>query len=231
MLPPSHSLLHQLHKLAEARASPQNQARPSPPPPYSIRIPLDVSNEDTRNEIFEHGRASEELDEDDDSVSWESGPSSSSYRSESPITIHIDASISILGNNNTVIIPSAIAPPRDNNPEAPAPQTSPVTLLYSAQRHRQARLTDMATSIITALGKTGILDRTGSGATPVAVNIDTGIKVEGSRNVICAGPGLSSTRLLGKRRLNQTNGEANLQDGNRKRRALSEPFEIPPKPE
>ena len=172
MLPPSDSLRHQSHKLAEMIASIQNGNSPPPPPPYELPGPRSSAHEETASH----------LDAGDE---WESSPCS--------ISICIDASISILGNSNTVIIPSV-----PGNQQAPsATSTTPVSpvssayatdILKPAQKKRQAKLTEMATDIIGALQESDLFAHSESGRRiPIEININTGVKIEGSRNVICAG--------------------------------------------
>lgn len=91
----------------------------------------------------------------------ESSPSNSNIHSQAPIMIHIGASISVLGIDNTLIIPSVPGPQQENSQGIPSSMSrSTVTMLRSTQQHRQAKLTGMVTSIITALGRAGLLDPT-----------------------------------------------------------------------
>lgn len=200
MLPPSDSFRHQSHKLAEMLASIQNGVAPAPPPPYGATDPYDSAYDETAS----NADAGEE---------WESNPR--------PISIHIDASISVLGNGNTVMIPSMSS--HQQARAATSTSTEPSTpgatgILQSAQKQRQARLTEMTISIIAALQDSNLLSHNESGRhAPVEISINAGVKVEGSRNVICAGtPGRFASR---KNAQNEPNDEE-LNAG-RKRRAQS----------
>ena len=202
MLPPSDSLRHQSHKRSEATANTQREDRRPPPPPYSPPIRLPPSIED-----FLHGAT--DLDEYDEADEADS---------RAPrITIHIDASITIIGDANTVVIPpSSTSCPTD------LPGTSstsdPTTALQAVQRARQTKLSDMATAIIDALGRRGLLDPDRAGCpaaqASVEVKITPGIRVEGNRNAVCVG---ALPRALGRR----SSAGAGERDGGRKRRACS----------
>ncbi|PYH29747.1 uncharacterized protein BO87DRAFT_390734 [Aspergillus neoniger CBS 115656] len=206
MLPPSESILHQFHKLAESQEDSDQTNTITPPPPYS------PSAHNLQKEL-EAENASSHGETDQTSL----------------ITIHIDASMSIQGNANSIILPSAPAPAPVStlNPQAsPASipsSTSASTVPQSSPYQRHSKLTDMATSIITALHRTGHLNSTdNSGAAAenliaspspsVTLNINTGIKILGSGNVICVGMG--GQRGMGMNVLK------------RKRRASSEPPEV-----
>lgn len=204
MLPPSDSFRHQSHKLAEVLTSLQNGVTSVPPPPYGATDPHDSAHD----EILSNVDAAEE---------WESNPR--------PIAIHIDASISVTGDSNSVIIPSMAshqAPTRTATPtELPAPSPSAPHaqgILQSAQKQRQARLTEMATTIIAKLQDSDFLCHSESGGyAPVEIKINTGVKIEGSRNTICAGtPG-----RLPSRRNAQNEAVGDEQNWGRKRRAQS----------
>ncbi|PYI10372.1 hypothetical protein BO78DRAFT_360906 [Aspergillus sclerotiicarbonarius CBS 121057] len=196
MFPPSESILHQIHQIAEPQNGPENPDAVTPPPPYTPpnhnhRLPKETEGENTPK-----------------------------WATPRPITIQIDASISVLGNANSIIIPSVPA-----TTTLPPPPSSSAALLKSAQRHRQSKLTDMATSIIAALHRTGLLNPTeDTGSVPsVMLNINTGIRVQGARNVVCVSGG-----LVGRRNPTEHGYEREQKNGGhigRKRRAQSEPLE------
>ncbi|PYH74005.1 uncharacterized protein BO88DRAFT_468759 [Aspergillus vadensis CBS 113365] len=200
MLPPSESILHQFHKLADSQDDSGQTNTITPPPPYS------PSAHNPPKE-FEAEYAASRGETDQNSL----------------ITIHIDASMSIQGNANSIILPSVTAPAPALNPQAsPAPSTS--TVPQSPPYQRRTKLTDMATSIITALHRTGHLNSTdnsgaaaeNANASPspsITLNINTGIKILGSGNVICVGMG-GQQRGMGMNVLR------------RKRRASSEPPDV-----
>ncbi|KJK67048.1 hypothetical protein P875_00127545 [Aspergillus parasiticus SU-1] len=107
MLPPSDSLLHQLQKLAEARAAAQYQTRASPPPPYSRRNAPDLAL--AENDLIDSD-GPKDADHGDECMSWGSGSSNGSRHHHALVSIHIDASINVRGNGNTLIIPSVAGP-------------------------------------------------------------------------------------------------------------------------
>ncbi|GKZ65818.1 hypothetical protein AnigIFM50267_010174 [Aspergillus niger] len=208
MLPPSESIRHQIHKLAESQEDSDHTNTIPPPPPYSPS---------TFNAPKEH-----EADND-------GGTDQTSL-----ISIHIDASMSIQGNANSIIIPSVTAPAPTHNPQtsstlnptsSSSSSTTAVPQLSQYQRH--SKLTDMVTSIIAALHRTGRLDSIpsdnpategaladadGLPSSSITLNINTGIKILGSGNVICVG-------VTGQRRMG-------MNVLRRKRRACSEPPEV-----
>lgn len=197
MLPPSDSLRHQAHKLAEARAN--RTELPSAPPPYS---PVPHAT------MGGHGLL--DMDEDD---------------SPSLITITMDASIHIQGNGNTIVLPSTSAKAaeqqqhkRTSSSDTTATSTSAqMAVLQSAQKQRQNKLSEMASTIIAALREADVLLDVESGrCRPIAVHLSAGVKVEGSRNVICVGAAAGPSRT-GRRNPVPEDGE----DVSRKRRARS----------
>ncbi|KAE8160666.1 hypothetical protein BDV40DRAFT_289980 [Aspergillus tamarii] len=220
MLPPSGSLLHQLQKPAEARAVAQNQMRASPPPLYSRSNVPDVAL--AENELIDKDEP-EDADDGDECMSWESVPSNGNRHHHTPVNIHIDASINVRGDGNTLIIPSVAGPQQDNKPTTSSslPSSTMQQQQQSAQRHRQTKLTGMATSIITALGRASLLHLTKDVSLQVEININSGIKIEGSRNVICPGSSLSPGRSLANRHYVQISRVGSLHEMDRKRRADS----------
>ena len=218
MLPPSDSFLHQSLKLAEVTANMQNQetlAQPPPPPYSTTQQPYPASQGETPHSDID-------IDAEDDETTWDTP-------SPSPVTINIDASISVQGNSNTIIMtsgsgaapslkrtesgpvpvpipnpgpsPSSSLSPRSSSPEQQQPGTPSATeVLLAAQKHRQAKLTDMATAIIAALrgSRDSPLGREGMGSVPIGININTGVKIEGTKNVVCAGSGAG--RVLSRKR-------------------------------
>lgn len=89
-----------------------------------------------------------------------------------------------------------------------------MTVLQKAQSNRQMKLTEMTTAIISALHEARDYSPEDEGMypAPVEININTGVKVKGSKNVICTGGGGGSGRLLSR---------TGAENGSRKRRAQS----------
>lgn len=184
MLPPSDSFAHQSQKAEEVTANMQHiRSSIVPPPPYSRTISLNPF---------------EDCDIGCDGVDGRYDTSSS------PVTVYIDASVKVAGHGNTVVIPSSMtrrqqdADPKpatdDQVPPTPtSTPTAPAALLQSSQRHRQAKLTELATSIISTLRHSEHPAGSETDWHPtIEIKINTGIQVEGNRNVICAGvPGRS----------------------------------------
>lgn len=189
MQPPSDSFGHQYRKLAEVLADLRNRSSSSPsttapPPPYSTNAAVPF-----RDDTFSDVDCEDEDGAADATVT--------------PITIKIDASISIVGHGNTVVIPSASdssisivgAGTGSTTCSSPSQTASSQTTttqhagpLQPLQRQQQARLSQLATSIIDALKTSRLLEDRGRGrCRPVELNINTGIRIQGSRNVVCAG--------------------------------------------
>ncbi|KAF4283640.1 hypothetical protein CNMCM8689_006922 [Aspergillus fumigatus] len=219
------SFLHHSHKLREVAANARNRAVRIPPPPYSLAVPRGSTHEEGQNA----------LETIDDDTAWETCAGASS----TPITISIDASINVVGNGNTIMIPSmaghpqqtpkvssSMSPESSSSSSSIAPAASEADTLHSIQKQRQARLTEMATAIINTLYDSGRLAPPAEDHehAPLEIKINTGIKVEGSRNVICVG---ATARAQSNKSAPMGTDKDRQVILNRKRRALSEPFEAP----
>ncbi|KAL2000146.1 hypothetical protein VTN02DRAFT_3485 [Thermoascus thermophilus] len=222
MQPPSDAFGHQCRKLAEVLADLRNRASSSsttaPPPPYSLNAATVPIRDDTLSDV-------DCEDEEDGGVA---------DATVVPITIKIDASINIVGHGNTVVIPSGSASGVSSTragtttgsmtaaSQTPSSsQTQSIEPQQQLLQHRQARLTQLATSVIDALSASRLLeDRAPGRCRPIELTINTGIRIQGSRNVVCASaPDRTANRIA----------KPNANDNNlgRKRRAQSEPPEIP----
>ncbi|KAF5865754.1 hypothetical protein ETB97_002267 [Aspergillus alliaceus] len=146
----------------------------------------------------------DEFEDADEVDERESSPSNSNIHNQAPIMIHIDASTARKQPGHTVLHAKVYGDDFAINSA-----TSP------------GQITDMVTSIITALRRAGLLDPTENRSTPVKVSINTGIMVEGSRNVICAGTCSPSGHSFAKRHPGQTGKVGNSHGIDRKRRAES----------
>lgn len=216
MLPPSDSFLHQSLKLAEVTANMQSQETLISPPPYSMSQPPNPGLRETQ---------SDDIDVDDDEAGWDT------TTNPNPIMVHIDASISVRGNSNTIIMTSGTQSKQPT--QASAQSTTPpssttnsmdsaTAVLQSAQKHRQNKVTEMATSIIAALQSSRDLSQGSNGrGTPVEININTGVSIEGSKNVICAGTGTGAGRMLPRKDNNHNESDETESGSKRKRRAQS----------
>jgi hypothetical protein len=225
MLPPSDSLLHHELKLAEVLSNIQAIEVP-PPPSYSERTVMPV----THDSFHAYSTTTEDDDED--------GDEDEKYLA--PVTIHIDASIRVDGQSNTLVLAppnatnanSAGAGPcadRPSNVQAPAGTASTG---YECV-HGQTRAERLASTILTALK-----DACGAaGRRPWEININAGVSVSGERNVVCAvvGPrgGRQGSRKENRDVLEQRQreredwkrevegGVMDVNNGSRKRRAES----------
>ncbi|KAI2722587.1 hypothetical protein CBS147332_3516 [Penicillium roqueforti] len=192
MLPPSDSLRHHLSKLAEVRAnrntssistSASTSTLGTAPPPYTLSV--------TRPS----GTTVMSVDQNDMDEPW-----------ASPINIYIDNSITITGDENTIMVsPSGVDTPTDSTPqEAP---TSP-------------RINSMAAVIIAALSRANALNDDVGYPRPINIRALSGIRVNGRNNSICVG-------REARRSENETDNAGEERSG-RKRRASSEPLGAPP---
>ncbi|CAP85338.1 Pc20g00090 [Penicillium rubens Wisconsin 54-1255] len=177
MMPPSDSLRHQLHKLAEVRASrntssiststPTSTSTPgTAPPPYTLSNDMDDP--------------------------W-----------ASPINIYIDHSITVTGDENTIMVSS----PGMDSPTDPTHQEAP-------------RLSSIAAVIIAALNRANALHDDMGYPRPVNIRALAGIRVNGRNNRVCVGGEINKSQ-------NET-ADAGVRESNgRKRRASSEPVDAP----
>jgi len=160
------SLRHQIQKLAESRAN-RTSTSAAAPPPYSSDLPRRSLITTASPTIM-------------DEPGWDDPVV--------PITITIDSSIDVFGNNNTVILPSASSP-RDT---APCPGTdseataSPATATSSHQV-RTTKVGDTAAIIIAALKRAGGLTDDLGRTRPIQIGIKSGVKIDGENNTICTG--------------------------------------------
>lgn len=221
MPPPSDSLLHHELKLAEALSSIQAIEVP-PPPSYSERTVMPVTHDSF------HAYSTIEDDEDD-------GDDDEKYLA--PVTIHIDASIRVDGQSNTLLLAppnatnanSAGADPcadQPSNIQAPA-RTASTGYGYA---HGQTRAERLTSTVLTALKDA----RGAAGRGPWEININAGVSVNGERNVVCAarGGGQGARKggrdVLEQRRREREDwkrevdgGVMDVNNGSRKRRAES----------
>ncbi|PGH08245.1 hypothetical protein AJ79_06031 [Helicocarpus griseus UAMH5409] len=208
MLPPSDSINQQSLKLAELVASLRSQNRHAPPPPPTYAVAIAPTASVTDYSFADIG--------DDDE---ECAPMT-------PITIKVDTSIDIEGQGNTIVIPTSIG--ATSSEEASTSTSSQTSPLQQLQQQRQAKSAQMASTIISALKASGVLDDRETGRQrPVEVMVNSGIRIRGVRNVVCAG-------VPKKPDVNQAgNGDSSAEEressssGGRKRRASSQPAELP----
>ncbi|EEH37050.1 hypothetical protein PAAG_07468 [Paracoccidioides lutzii Pb01] len=218
MFPPSDSINHQSLKLAEFVASlrSQNRLAYAPPPPYTIST-VPTLTDDSLADIVD-------VDDEDE----EETPSMA------PIIIKIDTSIDIEGQGNTIVIPTSIG--RSTAEEAPSiifpssSQTSEKCLLQQLQKQRQFKSAQLASTIISALKTSGVLDDRETGKQqPVEVNVSSGIRIRGDRNVVCAGvPKKEELTPAESEDSSSEKGPSSLSsEWGRKRRASSQPVDMP----
>ncbi|PGH27109.1 hypothetical protein AJ80_01296 [Polytolypa hystricis UAMH7299] len=225
MIPPSDSIGHQSLKLAEFLN--ESQARDSrrcpPPPPYApAAVVPSITTRPTHEALYEE----DEDEDDDDSANM------------TPISIKIDTSINIVGQRNTIVIPSSVSagleeskstsPSGPNSSSSPSPSSMDSASLQQLHQQRQAKSAQLTSSVIAALKASGVLaDRETGRQRPIEVCINAGISIKGDGNVICAG--------AARRRMEFPPADSATKDVNnnrskplvRKRRANSQPIEVP----
>lgn len=189
----------------------------SPPPPYSSTVSRPpIHNRDPAPENQEESWS--DLDDVDVDSDDETYNSTWAEPKSGPITVDIDASFYITGHGNTVIRPSVVGgsgigslnqttltgtPVEGKTTGRPACVSSSLSaaaLLQSVQNQRQAGLAELATSLIPNLRDFNVLTTreldasdTSRPSAPAStssmhVKINTGVRIEGSRNVFYGGP-------------------------------------------
>lgn len=214
MLPPSDSFLHQSHKEAEVLAELRGQlaaALSSPPPPYSstVQVPPPHGRESATENRDENWSDVDDVDIESDDETYDSSLAGPMCR---PVTVDIDASFCIVGHGNTIVLPSvaggrgigsanqpattgALAEGQSIERRAFVPSPlSAAALLQSMQKQRQAKLSELATSIVSEIRQSNALasndlggGHTNTSTLPVHIKINTGVRIEGSKNVVYAG--------------------------------------------
>ena len=163
MLPPGDSLHHQNLKVDESLSSKEPTSMP-PPPAYTAASTTFPLNYDTLGP---------DVDGEEDT-----------FEAFAPITISIDASVSIEGNNNTVVLPTS----QQSNQQIDG---TPIALLQTMPNERASTI---ASTVMKALKDADLLckldDHDAYYSTigrPIDVTVNSSISVKGDRNVICSG--------------------------------------------
>ncbi|KAJ9297974.1 hypothetical protein DTO271G3_4195 [Paecilomyces variotii] len=134
-----------------------------------------------------------------------------------PITVRIDVSTNIIGHGNMIVIPSlsagAISSSNSSQWDTQVPGTS-------TQQKNRSKVTELTTSIISALHSSGVWDN-GSNRSSVEIDIKAGVTIQGNKNVVRG----SIAGRTGSGSLAQGDGSTHVIE--RKRRAVSEPVEMP----
>jgi hypothetical protein len=169
MVGPSDSFTHSIHKLSEvSRDAIRSLQTMDIPPAY------------TANPAVE----GEDSDDDLDADRW-TGP---------PVTVHIDASISIEGTGNQIALPPhpVARPLRVAGEGVRAAQGSPHDYLGSPagtqdstpQRLTRDRATQISDAVMQVLTTSGIFAGTVTPQRQLEVHVDASISVKGERNII-----------------------------------------------
>ncbi|OAX78539.1 hypothetical protein ACJ72_07153 [Emergomyces africanus] len=206
MLPPSDTMNLQNLKLAEFVASlhSQNRLVPPPQPPTYAAATAPATVEDSFTDVID--------DDDEDGAPM------------TPVIIKIDTSIDIDGQGNTIIIPTSIAALASEEPATGG--NSPIQQL---PQNRQVKSAQLTSTIIAALKGSGILDDEETGRQrPLEINVRSGMRIRGDRNVMCAGV-LKRVELshAGSAGCFSEEKESSPPRWVRKRRASSQPIDIP----
>ncbi|KAL1965142.1 hypothetical protein VTN77DRAFT_6055 [Rasamsonia byssochlamydoides] len=237
MLPPSDSFGHQSRKLAEVLANArQNRSTSSvpPPPPYSaIKTPSSSNTEGEKNNLpnFDYDHDYDYDDDEDVFLKDDASPRAS------PTTIKIDASISVVGDRNTIAILPVSRLVRsgsssngdgsssndckrdDNNESAMQTQCPNLSQQQSSgsarqattylQRFQQQRHTQYAELANTIIaGLNSAGLLTDQSRRRVEIEINSAIRIHGTGNVVCAGV---LPRSLSRNTNTNANTNANLE--------------------
>ncbi|KAI9367959.1 hypothetical protein BJX61DRAFT_260058 [Aspergillus egyptiacus] len=197
-----------LHKFKQSRHS---EPGTTPPPPYRP-----IPSQDPVGDYDDDYDDDDNYDHDYEDV----------RPTNNPITINLNSSIQIKGDGNTILLAPAQQPQPQSSSTA-SPNQCPTR---NAPLH--SKLSNAMASILATLERAGAL-ASASGSnwrSPVHINIDAGVRVDGVGNVVCLGatrlaravPG-SAVRIGGSPS-RYTDRDGNHQnDCGRKRRASSEP--------
>ncbi|KAJ5787394.1 hypothetical protein N7457_002384 [Penicillium paradoxum] len=195
MQPPSDSIRHHLQKLAEARATRNPSSTPlstlSPtaaPPPYTLSV--------TRPS----GTRIMNIDQYDSEDPY-----------ASPINIQIDGLINVVGDGNTITLPSSWL-------------GSPATPTVSETPSSNPRLSSLAAVIIAALNRANSLYDDLGNPRPLNIDIKAGFRVHGCHNTIHtmdAVPSKESVDSAAGPDIEHETETANVEGSERKRRASS----------
>ncbi|KAL5332446.1 hypothetical protein BJX70DRAFT_404602 [Aspergillus crustosus] len=171
----------------------------APPPPYTLVIPTPGSDYDDDDEEYD------DYDDDGDHLNTTnhhhniSRPNTRLTNISNTIIININSSVKIKGDGNIIATPSS-QPQIQRN------------LYRNTDNNPRPKLANTTAAILTALQHAGVLSPTSNSTsrsfTPanLKIKIDAGIKVDGSRNVVCLGsvataPGVAyRTGDLGRKR-------------------------------
>ncbi|CAI7624233.1 unnamed protein product [Penicillium discolor] len=194
MLPPSDSLRQHLNKLAEVRAN-RNTSSISTSTPTSTSTPGTAPPPYTLSVTRPSGTTVMSVDQNDMDDPW-----------ASPINIYIDNSITVTGDENTIMVSSSGA----DSPTDPTHQDA----------QGSPRLSSIAAVIIAALNRANALHDDMGYPRPINVRALAGIRVNGRNNNICVGGEAQKSQ-------NETANDRAEESNGRKRRASSEPVEAP----
>lgn len=195
MQPPSDSIRHHLHKLAEARANRNPSSAPAAtpttaPPPYTLSVSRPSGTRVMSADQYDH----------EDPYA-------------SPININIDSSINVIGDGNTINLPSCMG--------------STTTPSVSETPNPNPRLSSLAAVIIAALNRANSLHDDFGNPRPLNIDLKAGVRVHGCNNTIRnmnAGPKTESCDAAVGSNTEQKNESAHPEAGEgseRKRRASS----------
>lgn len=124
----------------------------------------------------------------------------------SPINIYIDNSITVTGDENTIMVSSS----GTDSPTDPTHQDA----------HGSPRLSSIAAVVIAALNRANALHDDMGYPRPINIRALAGIRVNGQNNNICVGSEVQKSR-------NETANDKAEESNGRKRRASSEPVGAP----
>lgn len=197
MLPPSDSWLHQSLKLQEAL---ENIKSIEVPPPAYMAI--------QNSESFVNQSIEDYIEDGEEDVS------------SMPISIAIDASLAVEGQDNNIILP-------ESSPTSKPQETLETNCSVSVNTTRISLLTD---AVLRALQSSDVLRTSGVHQRPINLSINASIRVKGDKNVVFSGPKsmkkdiprtLASRNIVQEKDQLSTEGQEYHYEATRKRRAES----------
>jgi hypothetical protein len=197
MLPPSDSWLHQNLKIQEALENIK-----------SIEVPPPAYMATQNSESFVNQSIEDYIEDGEEDVS------------SMPISIAIDASLAVEGQNNNIILP-------ESSPTSKSQEALEADGSVSTNTTRISLLTE---AVLKALESSDILRTSGVHQRPINLSINASIRVKGDKNLIFSGPKpmkknasgtLARQGIVQEKDQHSTDGQEYHYEATKKRRAES----------
>ncbi|KAL4957928.1 hypothetical protein BDW69DRAFT_180168 [Aspergillus filifer] len=211
--PNNHHPFHQYLRKITAQTQPRplataptatETANPNSPPPRYTPAIISHDFEDDYDEEFDEYEPYD-FNNAPDYYPVQGTDTAANSTNPKTLTINLDSSITITGDGNTLAIASG--------------QSQFQSHSKSQSNAPKSKLANTASAIIAALHQSGV-----SASASVEINIDAGVRVEGSRNIVCFGGMIVPGRVPARAGVAGAGVKTmNTQSSARKRRAQSEP--------